>query len=141
MSKRTEWCKHYNGLTNECCNAGIKYDSVAVLHELPKGGSVPCIPNWNRDGEAKCGKFELRTPEEIAAYEQAMAKRFVHTGMARLAIVDHLGLPWRHGTPGASGSIGCPCCGGKGSLAFSRSGYNGHINARCSTAGCVSWME
>lgn len=138
---RTEWCKHYNGLMNDCCKAGVKYDTVAVVHEAPKGRSVPCIPKWNRDGEAKCDKFELRTPEEIAAYEQEMAKRFAHTGMARLAIVDHLGGPWKRGTPGAGGTIDCPCCGKKNSLSFSRAGFNGHIHARCASPGCVSWME
>ena len=30
---------------------------------------------------------------------------------------------------------------GKETLQFSRSGYNGHIHAKCSTDKCVAWME
>lgn len=38
------------------------------------------------------------------------------------------------------GVIDCPTmCGGK--VKYSRSPYNGHVSARCSTAGCVAWME
>lgn len=39
-----------------------------------------------------------------------------------------------------SGQMPCPVCS-KGNLKYSRSGYNGHVHARCSTSGCVAWME
>lgn len=35
----------------------------------------------------------------------------------------------------------CPVCCESNVLQFTRSGYNGHIHAKCATDGCVSWME
>lgn len=39
-----------------------------------------------------------------------------------------------------SGVIPCPICK-SGKVNYSRAAYNGHVHARCSTAGCVAWME
>lgn len=39
-----------------------------------------------------------------------------------------------------AGVMACPICQ-TGKLKYSRSTYNGHVHARCSTAGCVAWME
>ena len=39
-----------------------------------------------------------------------------------------------------SGIIQCPICH-TGQLSYSRSNYNGHVHARCSTPTCVAWME
>jgi len=83
----------------------------------------------------------LRTAEELAAQQAEDKKRFADIGKARAAIVEHLGGPWKRGMPGIGGAIDCPVCGGEGTLAFSRSGYNGHIHASCKTDGCVRWME
>ena len=38
------------------------------------------------------------------------------------------------------GEMACPVCGA-GRLQYWRSGRNGHVHARCSTPGCVAWME
>lgn len=38
------------------------------------------------------------------------------------------------------GVIDCPICR-SGKLKYSRSAYNGHVRAGCSTAGCVAWQE
>lgn len=60
---------------------------------------------------------------------------------AREAIVAACGGHWKRGTPGSSGRITCPVCSGVDMLQYSRAGVNGHIHARCGTAGCVAWME
>lgn len=39
-----------------------------------------------------------------------------------------------------AGEMACPVCAA-GFLRYSRSGYNGHIHAGCTTTGCVRWME
>jgi len=39
-----------------------------------------------------------------------------------------------------AGIMNCPICN-TGKLKYSRSNYNGHVHARCSTDGCVAWME
>lgn len=39
-----------------------------------------------------------------------------------------------------SGKMKCPICR-IGELSYSRSIYNGHVHARCSSENCVNWME
>lgn len=39
-----------------------------------------------------------------------------------------------------AGSMDCPICR-TGKLQYERSSHNGHVHARCSTDGCVAWME
>ena len=39
-----------------------------------------------------------------------------------------------------AGEMACPICG-TGKLRYSRSGYNGHVHAACTTETCVRWME
>lgn len=38
------------------------------------------------------------------------------------------------------GKMKCPVCN-EGELRYSRASYNGHVHAKCSTQGCVAWME
>ena len=123
----------------DSCEAGV------VFKELPGYGtkgfydSCPCFGPG--PGGPHCVKSDYPTAEEMAAHDADMQARFERIGKARTAIVEHLGGPWKRGTPGASGKIDCPACGGKETLAFSRAGYNGHIHAACLTEGCVSWLE
>ena len=51
----------------------------------------------------------------------------------------HWYKPQRNYYSGA-GKMECPVCK-TGTLKYSRAGYNGHVHARCSTDGCVAWME
>jgi hypothetical protein len=37
-------------------------------------------------------------------------------------------------------TFACPACD-VGTLTIAISGYNGHTQGRCSTKGCVSWIE
>jgi len=121
---------------NETCHAGVPYAKF-------EGMAFDTRPCFKRDRDEPmrpgCELCQFPTPEELDAAEKEMAERFARTGAARMAIVEHLGGPWKRGTKSASGEIPCPTCGGK--LRFSRSGYNGHIHAACSTENCCAWME
>lgn len=133
---RSDWCKHYRAMaSNDTCNAGVAFKSL----DLQKIGSANC-PCWERRPDL-CQLAVYRTPEEMAAEEAEFEKRFASTMIARVAIVEHLGGPWKRGMSGTSGVIDCPACNSQKSLYFSRSGYNGHVHAKCDTKGCVSWME
>lgn len=131
-------CVHHNGTINECCKAGVNYKELAG-----PGGAymrrLPCVTECAGPDVKDCPERREPTAEELAASEKAVAELMERISKVRAAIVDHLGGPWKKGTAAASGSIPCPCCGG--TVRFSRSGYNGHIHAACSTAGCVAWME
>ena len=137
MARYTIFCKHFRSMMDhETCEAGIAYETF-------KGLSHDKRPCFMRRGVAcgGCDKAEFPTPEEVAAEDAEMEKRFVGTMKARAAIVEFLGGPWEEGRPGSSGIMDCPVCNGDRTLSFSRSGYNGHIHAACRTKDCVSWME
>lgn len=147
--KRRDKCVHYNGTVNDCCRAGVNYKELAGPPETGYGLRLPCMgPDYRtgltrqplpRAGVVTCPKRVVPTAEEIEADEKALAERMERMGKVRAAIVAHIGGPWKKGAPGASGSIPCACC--PGTVRFSRSGYNGHIHAACSTDGCAAWME
>lgn len=145
--KKADKCRHYNGTANDTCRAGMNYADVQLGHGTPQY-SLPCYAagdngrgrNWNTLG-ATCAQCSFPTAEELAVEEAEMKASMERLGKARAAIVAHLGGPWKRGVAGASGRIDCPACGQPKALAFSRSGYNGHIHASCSTADCCSWME
>lgn len=131
-------CKHFNGIMNDTCDAGIAYADVRKDRE-PKGTgyALPCLA----DEGATCEKCQFPTAEEVEAAKKLMHERIENMGKARAAIVAHLGGPWKKGMLGARGAIDCPACGKPGALHFTRAGYNGHIHAACETPGCCSWME
>lgn len=136
MPPATIFCNHYRAMSDHAtCGAGVSYDSFRGL----PFESRPCFWRYKKPQNAGCSLMEFPTPEQLAEYEARWARRIEAMGKARRAIVEHLGGPWKAGTPGASGAIDCPVCGGE--LRFSRAGYNGHIHASCSTADCVSWIE
>lgn len=142
MAKRlqTIHCKHYTGTAyGKECEVGVKYDQFMGT---PFDG-WPCFGKRGQphpQGE-KCPQCRMPTEEELQEEDRLDAVRFEKMSKARAAIVAHLGGPWKKGTPGSSGTIDCPACGGKGTLKFSRAGYNGHVHAACITLDCVQWME
>lgn len=138
MGLSTIFCNHYRAMSShETCKAGVSYDSFkGVPFEMR-----PCFCRPGNDPNAGCSLMEMPTAEQLAEGEEYIRKLFEATGRARAAIVESLGGPWKRGMMGVRGKIDCPVCGGAQSLSFSRSGYNGHIHAACTTENCVSWME
>lgn len=124
-------CFHFNGVQNEKCRAGVRYQDVSTVPEW-KVTTVPC---WSLCAEAKCEHLSLWTPERIAERDEECRKSFERVVVARTAIVAHTG-----GKRGVTGAIDCPVCG-SGKLRFSVASYNGHIHAACTTDGCARWME
>jgi hypothetical protein len=131
-------CRHFNGLMNAACDAGVSYASVKQTRTGGHGFNFPCFKD--RMEGCACEKQSFQTDAEINAEIEESDRRFQNTMTARMAIVEHLGGTWKRGSPGVSGSIACPVCKA-GTLRFSRAAVNGHIHARCSTADCVAWME
>jgi hypothetical protein len=130
-------CKHFNGIMNDACDAGVRYELVTIPNPTGMGKLLPCFKD-NGNG-CVCDKLEFYTDAEIDAQIEESEGNFKKTMQAREAIVDHLGGPWKKGMAGSRGAIVCPIC--QGELRFTRSGYNGHIHASCLTPNCVSWIE
>lgn len=132
-------CRHFNGLAilgddalrkRETCLAGVAFSAVR-----DGKGEIPCLGEPCR---IACSKWQPLTVAELDAKDAAIATRVAEMSKARAAIVEHAGP--HHNGYDPTGVIPCPVCG-TGKLHYSRSGYNGHIHAGCSTGGCVSWME
>ncbi len=125
------WCKHFNGMMNKKCEKDVCYESVRVTTQTPY--LYPCLRQIDN-----CPTAEYLTMEE--AERQAMRERaemdqkFAAIADARKAIIAAL-----NGKFGAV-TIPCPVCK-TGTLLGSRSGYNKHVHGKCSTEGCVNWME
>lgn len=68
MSQKNEWCRHYSGMMNKVCDAGVEYDSIKDTSVVPYRWH--CI---NADTAIQCAKREEYTPEEIAEQKRKAA--------------------------------------------------------------------
>jgi hypothetical protein len=123
-------------LEKDACEAGVAFVSLPGCDQPDFFNSYPCF-----GPTGTCLKAKYRTAEEKAAEEAELKARIEAIGKARKAIVEACGGPWERGKPSVGGECDCPVCGKEKTLAFQRSGYNGHIHAACLTDGCVRWME
>lgn len=131
---RTFFCKHYRAMaSHDTCEAGIAYEQFKGMPFENR----PCFGKRGKPNNAGCEKADMPTEAELAARDEELRKTLV----ARAAIVEACGGPWKKGKPSTGGTIDCPVCKAVKSLRYSRAGYNGHIHAACKTEGCVSWME
>ena len=122
---RARWCRHFTGIQNITCEAGVTYVDVRDSDSSPY--RWPCL-----HGDLTCEKREYRTAEENAATEAAWDAEWAAIKAARADIVAAL-----EGNAGGT-TIVCPKC--SESLAGSIAS-NGHVHGACSTEGCLRWME
>lgn len=62
---RAKTCRHFNGIMNDRCEAGVEYKTVRVVP--PQGmHQWPCID----PGVGHCAKLEYKTPQELADEEK-----------------------------------------------------------------------
>lgn len=64
-----DWCRHYNGIPNKTCKAGMSYDAVRDTSSKP--ARWPCI---NADAVTACPWFEHYTDEEIEKTDRAVSQ-------------------------------------------------------------------
>lgn len=130
-----ESCRHFNGIQNKVCKAGIEY-----RHD-GKDTASPCIPKFIKGRPAwPCDLFEIMSQQdaEREADERILSmERGTKAYCAAKADADSKGYKKGHG---GAGSLPCPCCDG-GTLRYTVASYNGHMHGRCSTEGCVWWMQ
>jgi hypothetical protein len=137
--RRAEKCRHFNGIQHDKCKAGICYKELQKDYELV----LPCLPNFvnvSKRNVATCDKFATFTAEELAQQEKEIATHLECFSKVMTAItpvrktVKASGKSWK-------GRVDCAACGGKNTLFLSFSSYNWHCHGKCSTPGCVAWME
>ena len=123
-------CRHFNGVQNETCKAGVSYDSLSV-----KGYGIPCVASAK--DHTLCAHYEALTEQEIAeeiAWEKAEMAKFEKA----MPLINR--IKREHKRRDATGEEPCPACR-IGMLRWSHSAINGHVHGCCSTEGCLSWME
>ena len=125
-------CVHFTGIQKKQCVAGVAYDSF--------DGGLPCLANLGRGPKQPCSQIHFPTAEEIAEIVAGDEAHLERLGKALEAVdKDRKVRGFRKGK-GGQGSLPCPACN-TGTLGYSVASYNGHIHGRCSTPGCVSWMQ
>src|SRR2546423_8128344 len=74
------WCKHFTGIHNDTCKAGIKYNDVKVQDSRPL--KLPCFKDQGCTD--RCAFATFRTPEEVAA-EEEKSTRILRTYLDNMA--------------------------------------------------------
>jgi hypothetical protein len=135
IKSELESCRHFNGIQNKICRAGVEYQDATSPF------TMPCIPKFVKGRETwTCDLFEIMSREDAEKEADERIIKMERTVKARHAAKDHAkasGLGKGHG---GAAAIPCPSCDG-GTLRYSVASYNGHMHGRCSTQGCDSWME
>jgi hypothetical protein len=125
-------CRHFTGVQNKTCEAGVNYDDVVP---------IPCIGRVGAEIEpAKCEKKSCWTREEAINIEKERAestKRFMLALGAASEDAKAKGYKKGHG---GKDSLPCPVCK-TGTLHYSVASYNGHLWGQCTTDKCVAWMQ
>lgn len=129
IARRLVTCKHFTGVQNHYCKAGITYDSVRATHDSRV--CWPCIPGGT--ALLNCPRREHPTLTEVRREEDEFQKEIDRLMSARRAIAEHSA-----GRRNVSGEVECPICHGR--LAYSVAS-NGHAWARCGTDSCIAFIE
>lgn len=133
--KRAQFCRHFNGLVNDRCDAGIAYLSV-------KGTGAarfdyPCCDN---DSSATCERCVKPTLEEARREVDAQDVEIQQSLAAMGKAHEHAASQGLGRGKGGNGQMPCPKCG-TGTLHYRVASINGHMHANCTTPKCLAWME
>lgn len=134
-------CIHFTGIHQEICKAGVRYRELVGGPDFGWACKIPCTEAFPGETErAKCSLKSTPTREqaekEVAEGDNRMAKTLNAMKLAHQHAKDH-GLGRGHG---GESEMNCPICK-TGELQYAVASVNGHMHARCTTSGCVSWME
>lgn len=136
--QKSNRCVHFNGIQNDACRAGVSYETFRKERVAGKDW-MPCL----KDAAGDCVHCEQRrwpTAEEVEAELAEDEKHFAKMMAGANAVcTDAANRGFKKGNGGV-GVVTCPVCNG-GLIRYSVSAYNGHRHAKCTTDGCVCFME
>ena len=131
-------CKHFRSIQHQTCQVGINIRQLVGGDDFGWARRMPCLSSEHCTVE--CESRELHTREEAEAdYEktqQIMQQLTQAVTITRQDATDRGLMIGRGGV----GEVGCPVCS-TGTIKYSVASVNGHMWGKCSTAGCVAWME
>lgn len=130
-------CIHFRGTQHDQCAAGVNLRKLVGGETLGWATRLPCLRVFDaKNGErVTCDQFRAPTKEELDAFEKKFQAHSLNATRAAAAIIEHA-----NGKRGVSGKFPCPVCT-SGTLHYAISGYNGHKRAKCTTEGCVNFIE
>jgi hypothetical protein len=136
IARQMKYCTHYDGqgmvMGDLVCRAGVEYTSLGERH-LDR----PCYDGHSGAQKASvCPKLERISREVATAYVDTSERQFDNF-LKVLPVVS----AWRNRkAPYAKqGTVECPACQGK--LHLAQNDRNGHVQGRCETPGCVTFIE
>jgi hypothetical protein len=136
VQKELHTCVHFNGILNKACRAGVVY------HDL-FGSGVGCFKHiacLDDPESIKCQLVEFPArdrAEAIVAEDDRIVENFMRALPSVRKHAKEAGLGIGNG---GIGQLLCPMeCGGI--MHYRVAGVNGHLHAKCSTEGCLSWVE
>ena len=130
-------CRHFTGLSDRRCEKGIAYADVKNKQAVKLEEAYPC---FSESGLKTCEHCSFYTPEETEKLVEEMLARADATCQAmELVQADANEHNYGKRRPG-QGKVLCPLCE-SGEIFYSVAASNGHMFAKCSTEGCIAWME
>lgn len=144
---RHDSCVHSTGVLNPRapeCKMGINYRQLVGGEDAGWATRAPCTTMEPRNGEkVSCPHLRMPTAEEIAEDKRQSDERMKRFMAAYSGKVRE----WRQAQNwsksnrvAASGKVPCEACNA-GEIHLTMSAYNGHVWGKCTTEGCVEWME
>jgi hypothetical protein len=132
--KDAHTCIHFTGIQHKTCKVNVPYEKAR--DESVKPYKFACLDS---DTDI-CPLREYPTPEQIEADIAAFEKRMDDIRVAVPACREDAKANGFGKGRGGRGAINCPVCK-TGKLHYSVAGYNGHMWGKCTTEGCMSWMQ
>ncbi len=125
-------CIYFTGVSDEECEKGINYRSMAPGEYTGWVTRIPCMKRKGRSDT--CDSYLEPTLAQILESEERSYKIVKGTTTAIKLIQDEVAAT----DPNMrNGVIECPVC--KGGLHYNIAD-NGHIWGKCSTDNCLAWM-
>jgi hypothetical protein len=134
IDKKLHTCVHFTGIQNKTCKVNVLYEKAR--DESTKPFKFACL---DADTDV-CPLRQYPTREQVDADNAALERRMDDMRIAIPACREDAKQKGFGKGHGGQGSIACPVCK-TGTLRYSVAGYNGHMHGRCSTQGCMSWMQ
>jgi len=130
-------CVHFTGIQHDECKASVSYHGQ-FGNGVGCFANIPCV-SFDEKTSRYCPKRQYPSREDAERELAEVDEYLAQCSKAYKAVKEDAKSKFPPHQGGAS-SIECPICR-TGMLQYSVASINGHIHARCSTHGCVSWTE
>lgn len=132
-------CSHFNGIGKNVCEAGVNYEAAFNGGTPGMMQRMACFKHASTP--MPCALVAFPSADDVAKEIAHINERSDKLRTAMIACrADADSHGWGKDKGGGASSIPCPVCN-SGTLRYSIANVNGHMHGRCSTAGCMSWMQ